>query len=1209
MESSRIPNRHQVASSTPVTERSAFHIAGGLVGLLTGPMTLPGTARPQPAVERRRSRRVQELEQQAAVEPSLSVDCCSSDTDGSVTASPLRRTRRRRAEATNAEARLPKSAKIGIAGQSYTLSNPYQRVGRSVSGVTVVEGSLKDPAHVSSPVTGLRQAVRRKSILESLDVQSGGDGTQVTASATSAAAAAPAGAFAAACAQPDANDEHDCVICTMPILAVERAYLVSSGRSAAAAASSRARCTTASTGTNSGTLQSSTLGSTGMGKTASLRQLADGSVTVCDHVFHMGCIAKWASISASCPLCKAAFQGIFDSATGVMTRVEPPDPDLRDADGDDGLPFLDSVVCLECGSNDNEHVLLLCDGDCGRAAHTYCVGLGEVPHGDWFCPRCGDAGAVEARRNGAGRNRQGHELGDFLVDDEDEMEDQNIRWNREGVRSRTHRGYCSGGGLAADEDEDDEDADDLEEDADEAYVGRGMLQDAPYSLGQPFRSRRTRAHTAEARRLAAIAAIDRQQPLLQVIGSASRCMPGRAVEVRHTTRARSASTRDASARAVAGQTGRAGLQRDLARQRMLRRSQGAEDGFNRRRDEIGLPGGVSGRLHQVLQQRREWRARTATATASQLAASARATVRDAEMLTARARESAARAADAARRRGTGPPLALSAGTDDLWSTVIPARPKRTATAAVSLSSLAGVGQPMAGLLPRPSLLLSPTKLQATALTSYAGAPPPMATGDTAEVRAGQLPVSTPPRIGLAGLDTKEASSPIQLTASAALAHVSSTSASAAALVSSSSSSSSTPAAAVPQFRDALQFWLTAAGDLKTALQITKASAVMSISESASHMLRLVCSRCNDEVAPGDLASGIVCRASQDLARAATGAARNRALTAAAVDWLGTDMFWQRLAGLLQWRAQTRDVRGLAVGQGGAAFSDAAAQDVMRAAQACAALAHAAAGDSLLSNARPVGAAPSAELVGLERVLRAVSAAASHHFSWSGPLPPSRPCRLLAEQLRASLLRLGIITLPAAPSAASIRTEHRDRPSKRERWQRLAETAAQPLHPREAAPSLECSMSEAHELQTGGLPRPVPLAGRSHAPNQATLATSRDGNVLPSSRQCWEALKAAIRPVFLARHISKQEYGAATKIPFRVIQKWLSLSKTERADMTGRADSRMLSPVSLQTAVARALLAAGKAHVSEAATSPSAAIMLPAEVAQDLTRAITAIFVK
>ncbi len=45
-------------------------------------------------------------------------------------------------------------------------------------------------------------------------------------------------------------------------------------------------------------------------------------------------------------------------------------------------------ACMVCGGRDNEHQLVLCDGDgCDEMCHTYCMDLNIVHMGDWcFTP-------------------------------------------------------------------------------------------------------------------------------------------------------------------------------------------------------------------------------------------------------------------------------------------------------------------------------------------------------------------------------------------------------------------------------------------------------------------------------------------------------------------------------------------------------------------------------------------------------------------------------------------------------------------------------------------------------------------------------------------------------------------------------------------------------------------------------------------------------
>uniref|UniRef100_A0A665TM33 [histone H3]-trimethyl-L-lysine(4) demethylase n=1 Tax=Echeneis naucrates TaxID=173247 RepID=A0A665TM33_ECHNA len=53
------------------------------------------------------------------------------------------------------------------------------------------------------------------------------------------------------------------------------------------------------------------------------------------------------------------------------------------------IGLVDLVVCLVCGSGEDEDRLLLCDG-CDDSYHTFCLipPLHDVPRGDWRCPKC-----------------------------------------------------------------------------------------------------------------------------------------------------------------------------------------------------------------------------------------------------------------------------------------------------------------------------------------------------------------------------------------------------------------------------------------------------------------------------------------------------------------------------------------------------------------------------------------------------------------------------------------------------------------------------------------------------------------------------------------------------------------------------------------------------------------------------------------------------
>lgn len=56
-----------------------------------------------------------------------------------------------------------------------------------------------------------------------------------------------------------------------------------------------------------------------------------------------------------------------------------------------------STGCSICQKNDSYAQLLLCDNDCGREYHTFCLSppLSNIPEGDWYCPRCLSVEQVE----------------------------------------------------------------------------------------------------------------------------------------------------------------------------------------------------------------------------------------------------------------------------------------------------------------------------------------------------------------------------------------------------------------------------------------------------------------------------------------------------------------------------------------------------------------------------------------------------------------------------------------------------------------------------------------------------------------------------------------------------------------------------------------------------------------------------------------------
>ncbi|KAI1912544.1 hypothetical protein LOZ39_002405 [Ophidiomyces ophidiicola] len=115
----------------------------------------------------------------------------------------------------------------------------------------------------------------------------------------------------------------------------------------------------------------------------------------CGHHLHNECLKPWVERANSCPICRQNFNtvellenlgGAIISSYSVEDRVQVAelDPSLL---VEDLVDDTDSQPCPICGDDDNEDLLLLCDG-CDTASHTYCVGLDSVPTGRWFCCHC-----------------------------------------------------------------------------------------------------------------------------------------------------------------------------------------------------------------------------------------------------------------------------------------------------------------------------------------------------------------------------------------------------------------------------------------------------------------------------------------------------------------------------------------------------------------------------------------------------------------------------------------------------------------------------------------------------------------------------------------------------------------------------------------------------------------------------------------------------
>jgi uncharacterized Zn finger protein (UPF0148 family) len=98
--------------------------------------------------------------------------------------------------------------------------------------------------------------------------------------------------------------------------------------------------------------------------------------------------AAAAAAAASSSSSSAAAAAAAPGAPIVVSIPEKLQRVTWEADELEALPEeIRFARCGVCHRDDDEAQLLLCDG-CDQALHTYCVGLAEVPEGDFFCESC-----------------------------------------------------------------------------------------------------------------------------------------------------------------------------------------------------------------------------------------------------------------------------------------------------------------------------------------------------------------------------------------------------------------------------------------------------------------------------------------------------------------------------------------------------------------------------------------------------------------------------------------------------------------------------------------------------------------------------------------------------------------------------------------------------------------------------------------------------
>ncbi|KAF5020754.1 hypothetical protein F66182_7214 [Fusarium sp. NRRL 66182] len=118
----------------------------------------------------------------------------------------------------------------------------------------------------------------------------------------------------------------------------------------------------------------------------------------CNHIIHDACIRSWAQKTNTCPICRNPFHSVrvYNGVDGtpiskydVQDKKQVAEFDVRQWLGEN--PEEDEEEqgnpCPICNSSEREDVLLLCDS-CDAAYHTHCIGLDDIPDGEWYCMEC-----------------------------------------------------------------------------------------------------------------------------------------------------------------------------------------------------------------------------------------------------------------------------------------------------------------------------------------------------------------------------------------------------------------------------------------------------------------------------------------------------------------------------------------------------------------------------------------------------------------------------------------------------------------------------------------------------------------------------------------------------------------------------------------------------------------------------------------------------
>ncbi|KAI1731946.1 PHD-finger domain-containing protein [Ditylenchus destructor] len=121
-----------------------------------------------------------------------------------------------------------------------------------------------------------------------------------------------------------------------------------------------------------------------------------------NHKFHRKCLFEWAKTLHTCPMCREDFEEIVVYKNGeVKGKIKAPKENMKRKSELDEVPFdppYENTACEICHEMTHEHRMLICDS-CDLGFHMHCLNppLTLVPRGRWECVHCRPSTSSSAR--------------------------------------------------------------------------------------------------------------------------------------------------------------------------------------------------------------------------------------------------------------------------------------------------------------------------------------------------------------------------------------------------------------------------------------------------------------------------------------------------------------------------------------------------------------------------------------------------------------------------------------------------------------------------------------------------------------------------------------------------------------------------------------------------------------------------------------------